>query len=280
MPGLDGRRIAITGAARGIGLATARVLHARGATVLLGDLDADATAAAARTVGPRATGLPLDVTDHDAFARFLDLAQEDGPLDVLVNNAGIMPIGAFTEQPHEAYRRAVEVNVMGVVNGMHLALPDMVARGRGHVVNVASTAGKGPVPGGVVYCGTKAAVIAMTETARVELARTGVDLTCVIPHFTRTELISGTTPTRFLPVVEPTDVAEAIADAVRRPTADVYVPRVLRPLMESGPLLGRRVRDLLGHGLGAYRTFLDVDRGARAGYDARAGYQAGDREAS
>ena len=138
-----------------------------------------------------------------------------------------------------------------------------------HIVNVASTAGKTPVPGGLSYCGTKAAVIALTETARVEYAGSGVEFTCVMPHFTNTELIAGTTSTRLMPVVEPDDVAAAIVDAVRDPQPDVFVPKLIGPMLGTMPLLGRTLRDFLSRKLGAYDSFLDIDQSARAGYNRR-----------
>ncbi|WP_183095769.1 SDR family oxidoreductase [Nocardioides stalactiti] len=266
---LDGVRIVVTGAARGIGLATAKELHARGATVVLGDLDAGQAKAAAATVGPRASGHAVDVADHDSFARFLAAARADGDLDGLVNNAGIMPIGRFVEQDPAAYRKAVEVNLLGCLHGMHLVLPGMLARGRGHVVNVASTAGKAPIPGGMAYCATKAAVVALTETARVEHAGTGVEFTCVMPNFTNTELIAGTSATKLIPVVEPEDVARAIADTFVHPRKDVFVPRIVGPILRTQPLLGRGIRDLVNRRLGAYDAFLSVDPAARASYDDR-----------
>src|SRR5262245_59803621 len=138
--------VAVTGGARGIGHATARALEARGARVAVGDLDGDA--------------LPLDVTDPGSFAEFLKTVERElGPLDVLVNNAGIIPIGPFAEESHGAARRVIEVNVLGCLTGMKLALPGTLERRSGQIVNVASVAGKVPAPGGVTYCASKAAVV-------------------------------------------------------------------------------------------------------------------------
>lgn len=266
---LEGARVAITGGARGIGLATAKELHARGASVVIGDLDASDAHKAARTTGLNARGHALDVAGYDSFAAFLSAAESDGPLDVLINNAGIMPIGRFVDQSPATYRKTVEVNLLGCLNGMRVALPGMVARGRGHVLNVASTAGKAPIPGGMAYCATKAAVVALTETARVEHAGTGVDFTCVMPNFTNTELIAGTTAVKVIPIVEPEDVARAIADAITRRKKDVFVPRVVGPILRSQPLMGRGIRDFVNRRLGAYDSFLTFDQAARASYDDR-----------
>ncbi len=268
-PSLRGRRIAITGAGRGIGLATAKALYLRGATIVIGDLDNESAAAAAGLVGPGTEAYSVDVSDYESFAAFHKEATAAAPLDVLINNAGIMPIGRFLEQPAERHRRAVEINVMGCINGMHLALPAMVERGSGHIINIASSAGKTPVPGGLTYCGTKAAVIALTETARVEYTGTGVQFTCVMPSFTNTELIAGTSGLRFIPTAQPDDVAHAIVDAVTSPTADVFVPKIVGPILGAQPLIGRRLRDLINRQLGAYRTFIDFDPKARAAYQDR-----------
>ncbi len=264
-------RIAITGGARGIGLATARELSGRGATVFIGDLDEQLAVEAAAQVGPGTVGVALDVSDAESFEHFIRVATADGPLDVLVNNAGIMPIGAFLDQAPDVMRRAFEVNVLGCLHGMRAVLPEMVQRGAGHIVNVASTAGKTPVPGGVVYCGSKSAVVAITETARVEYAGSGVDFTCVMPHFTNTELIAGTTATKLVPVIEPEDVAQAIARAIARPTEDVFFPRVMGPMLGANRLLGRRFRDTVSRRLGAYDTFLHFDKSERSGYNDRVG---------
>lgn len=262
--------IAITGAGRGIGLATARRLHVDGARVAIGDIDADVATSSAAELGPDVLASPLDVTDPTSFEQFLALTERElGPLDVLINNAGIMPIGPMLEEPHGLAQRVVEINILGVLTGMKLALPGMLARGRGHIVNLASVAGKAPVPGGASYAASKAAIVSLTETARVEFARKGIAFTCVMPSFTATELISGTKGTRLVPTVEPDDVASSIVRALSRPRADVYVPSSVGAIVRTQALLGRRLRDAINHLIRADRTFLEVDRGARASYEAR-----------
>jgi len=218
---LSGRRVAITGGGRGIGLATARELHKRGAEVAIGDLDLDVAKRAAASIAPEVVALGLDVSNRDSFAQFLeDTKAQLGGLDVLVNNAGIMPIGPFLDLDPAVARRTVEINVLGALTGMQLALPDMVAQGSGHIVNIASSAGRAAVPGGVTYCATKAAVVSMTEGARLEFGPRGVSFTCVMPSFTNTELISGTAGTKGLKNVEPDDLAVAVARAHEREHLD------------------------------------------------------------
>jgi NAD(P)-dependent dehydrogenase (short-subunit alcohol dehydrogenase family) len=265
-----GRVVAITGGARGIGLATAQALRAAGAKVAIGDVDHDAAIASAAAMGDDVLAASLDVRDRESFAAFIALAERElGPVDVLVNNAGIMPIGAMVDEPDAVARRVLEINVLGCLTGMKVALPAMLARGSGHIVNVSSAAGRSPVPGGASYAASKAAVVSLTETARVEHAGRGVTFTCVMPSFTSTELIAGTKGTRFVGTVTPESVGAAIAGAVARPRNDVYVPRSVGALLRVQPLLGRRLRDAMQRALGADRTFLDVDVRARAAYDAR-----------
>jgi NAD(P)-dependent dehydrogenase (short-subunit alcohol dehydrogenase family) len=262
--------VAITGGARGIGLATAKALSAAGARVAIGDIDGDEAIGAAQGVGAGVLSSRLDVTDAASFREFLALVERDlGPLEVLINNAGIMHIGPFLEEPEAFAARIMQVNVLGVMNGMKLALPGMLGRGRGQIVNVASVAGKAPVPGGASYAASKAAVVSLTETARVEFRGSGVDFTCVMPSFTATELIAGTKGTRFVPTVKPEDVGAAIAAAVAKPKPDVFVPASVGAIVRTQPLLGRRVRDAINRALKADRTFLDFDRNARAGYESR-----------
>ncbi|GAA5129574.1 SDR family oxidoreductase [Haloechinothrix salitolerans] len=269
---LSGRVIAITGGARGIGLATAKAAHARGARVAIGDVDGGAAKEAGASLGEDVLALELDVTDEKSFGGFLgEVERRFGALDVLVNNAGIMPIGPFLDESVSRSRRAVDVNVMGPLIGTQLALTGMVQRGRGHIVNVASAAGKSPVPGGVTYAATKAAIVSLTESIRVEHAGSGVSFTCVMPSFTNTELISGTSGTKFIRTVQPDEVARAIVRAVESGKPDVYVPRVIGFILKTQPLIGRKLRDLANHAIKADRTFLDVDKRAREGYDARIG---------
>src|ERR1700751_1925501 len=207
MDNISGKTIAITGAARGIGYATAKALLARGARVVIGDRDValQESAVADLTKLGQVSGYPLDVTDRGSFAAFLDKARTDGGghIDVLINNAGVMPIGPFLEQSEQSIRSAIEVNLYGVLTGCQLALPDMVARRRGHILNIASLSGLIPVPGQVVYVGTKFGVVGLTAALAAEVARHGADVSVIIPPFTNTELISGTRIGGAIKPVEP-----------------------------------------------------------------------------
>jgi NAD(P)-dependent dehydrogenase (short-subunit alcohol dehydrogenase family) len=267
---LEGRVVAITGGARGIGLATAKQLAAGGAKVAIGDLDAELVASAATEAGNGIVATALDVTDADSFRAFLDFAERElGQIDVLINNAGIMPIGPYLEESDATARRVLEINAGGVLLGMKLALPAMLARGSGQIVNMASVAGRSPVPGGLTYAASKAAIVSATESARVEYAGRGVSFTCVMPSFTATDLIAGTKGVRFIANITPEAVAKAIVKAIGSQKKDVFVPGSVGVVIRTQPLVGRRMRDAINHMIRADRTFLEVDRGARSYYEDR-----------
>lgn len=267
---LRGHRVVITGAARGIGFATAQAFIAAGARVAIGDIDGVAAEVAATELGHDTVAFALDVTDLDSFTAFVASAEEAlGGIDVFVNNAGVMPIGPFLEVDEALEARSVQINVTGVLTGMRLALRRFTAQGHGHVVNVGSTAGVAAVPGGIAYCAEKAAVKHATEAARIEFGTDRIRFTNVMPAFTNTELIAGTSGLKLFPNVEPSEVADGIVDAVRTGRRDVFVPKIAGPILKSQPLLGRRVRDALNRRLGVYDTFLRFDTSARAEYQDR-----------
>jgi len=267
---LAGRVVAITGAARGIGRATAVALVREGATVAIGDLDLDVAERTAEEIGPRAAAFALDVTDRASFERFLaGVEARFGVVDALVNNAGIMRLGPFVDEDDATARGMIDINVHGVLLGMKLVLPRFVARGEGHLINIASAAGKGPYPGGATYCGTKHFVVGVSETVRGELRGTGVDLSVVMPVVVDTELASGLGTAVGIPWVQPKDVAAAIVETLRRPRFDVHVPRSMGPLTALSAMTPRRLREFLLRAIRADRV-LWVDPTERAGYEARA----------
>ena len=181
---LAGETAAITGAARGIGRATAEAFLAQGMKVAIGDVDYEAAAKTASELGASTIALPLDVTERASFAAFLDGAEQQlGPLDVLVNNAGIMQIGRFIDEDDLTARRMIDINLHGVILGMKLALERMIPRDRGHIINISSQAGKFGAPGGATYSATKHAVVGLTEAVRGELRLMGahIDLSYVMP---------------------------------------------------------------------------------------------------
>lgn len=274
MDNIRGRTIAITGAARGIGHATAKALLARGARVVIGDRDVAVLEQAVTGLGRygQVTGYPLDVTDRESFEVFLDKARTDGAghIDVLINNAGVMPIGPFLDQSEQSIRSSIEVNFYGVLTGCQLVLPEMVKRRRGHIINIASMSGLIPVPGQVVYVGAKHAVVGLTVALADEMAPHGVEVSVVMPPFTNTQLISGTAETAGTKPVEPEDIAAAIVKTLDKPKTHVSVPTPLRFTAAAASMLGPRGRRWLNRKLGLDQVFLEFDKTARQGYEDRA----------
>ncbi|MEV5832000.1 SDR family oxidoreductase [Nocardia sp. NPDC052112] len=264
-----GKVVAVTGGARGIGRAIAQRLARSGARVAVGDIDRNAITQAGAELAP-AIALQLDVTDPTSFAAFLDGVESDlGPIDVLINNAGIMPIGRFTEESDEITRRILDINVYGVMLGTKLTLPRMLHRGHGHIVNIASLAGENPTPGMAAYCASKQAVLGFTEAMRLEYRESGIRFSAVLPTFTRTELIAGTRAPLGL-LAEPEDVAAAVAALIARPRRRVTVTRAAGILATFNKLTPRPLGEYIARRLGVHSTFVDhVDRDARRAYDNR-----------
>ena len=268
---LRDRTAAVTGGGRGIGRATAIALAHAGAGVAIGDLDAGLARDAAAEIGPQAIGLPLDVTDAAAVAGFVAATEEQlGPIDILINNAGIMPIGRLSDESHETARRQIDINIHGVLHGSKAVLPGMLARRRGHIINLASTAGRIAIPGGATYCGTKAFVVHATDALRLELRGTGVHASAILPGLVKTELTAGLHRPPGVRELTPDDIAAAILATLARPRAEVWVPASLHHQARVMQMLPRRVREPLARLAKAESFLLDHDHGGRAAYAARA----------
>ncbi len=261
------KTIAITGGARGIGYQTAKELIGRGHRVAIGDIDEARAKEAADELGISSVAR-LDVTDPDSFRAFLDMVETQlGPIDVLINTAGIMPTGHVHEEEDSVTRRQVEINVLGVIFGTKLALQRMLPRRAGHIINTASLAGELSVPGLATYCGTKFAVIGFTEAARQEYRKSGVCLSTVRPTFTNTELVAGTSGAKGLRNAEPQEIARATADLIEQPRPFVRVTRVAGGMVAVMKFVPGRFATALGSALGTDSVFLDdVDMGARQAY--------------
>jgi len=236
MSGIQGKVIAITGASSGIGEAAARELARRGAHVVLGARRTDRLkrlVAEITAAGGSARCRALDVTRLEDVQAFVAFAQaEYGRLDVIVNNAGVMPLSPLAALKIDEWNAMIDVNLRGVLHGIAAALPIMQEQGRGQVINVASTAGHRVWPSAAVYCATKHAVIALSEGLRQEHDRLRV--TVVSPGVTTSELAETTSDAGikvwledFRQVAIPADaVARAIAYAVEQPD-DVDVSEVI-----------------------------------------------------
>lgn len=274
------RVVAITGGARGIGLATAHTFAGRGDRVVIGDLDVELARRSAAALPGEAAALPLDVTDKASFEAFLDGAESRGfgPVDVLVNNAGVMLTGDFLTESESTVDKMLAINLGGVITGSKLAATRFAARGGGHIVNVASMAGVAGFPGVASYCATKFGVVGLSAALREELWPTGVRVSAVLPGVVHTELSAGL---KLSPLVhkfgscEPADIARSVLRAVDRNRAVTYTPARLGRALRAAAALPEPVRRALIKALRADRLYLNVDQATRDAYHARAAEEAG-----
>lgn len=270
---LAGSTVIVTGGARGIGLATVEHLARLGARVAVGDRDAELAAAAAGEVADRTGAVvltaPLDVTDPASWDEFLAAVAPLGPVEALVNNAGIMPLGSVLKEPADVARAIVDVNLHGVINGTKAVAPGMVERGHGHIVNVASAVGRVAVPYGATYSASKFAVVGFTEATRGELAPAGIEVSMVLPTVVRTELAAGVPAARGVSPVSAEDVAEVIVETLQRPRPESWVPRWSKGVSRAADLMPLRAKDALAHLMKADSVLAEADQTARAAYEER-----------
>ena len=242
---IEGKVVVITGASSGLGEATARMLSALGATVVLGARRVDRIEAIARELeaaGGRALALPTDVTRAADVQRLVDAAVEKfGRIDVLVNNAGLMPSSPLERLKIDDWDRMIDVNIKGVLYGIAAALPHMKARKSGHIVNVSSVAGHKVRAGTAVYSATKHAVRVLTEGLRQEVKPFDIRTTIVSPGAVATELPDSITEAdvqagvkAFYEIAIPADsFARAVVYALSQPD-DVDINEILfRPTRQE-----------------------------------------------
>lgn len=252
---LKGKLVFITGASSGIGAATALAFAAEGARLLLAARRADKLAeiaAGALDSGAEAVHtISLDVRDRKAVQQAIDaLPAEWAAIDILVNNAGLSRgLEKLYEGKIDDWEEMIDTNVKGLLYVTRAVVPGMVERGRGHVVNLGSTAGEMAYPGGAVYCGTKAAEHSINDGLRQDVLGTPIRVTTVDPGMVETEFsivrFHGDTEraANFYKGIEPltpADIADAILWAVSRP-ANVNIARILlTPVQQANSLLNHR----------------------------------------
>jgi short-subunit dehydrogenase len=264
--------VAVTGGARGIGLATAIFLQGLGAKVAIGDIDESAVKEAGSGLGLKVAS-PLDVTDRRSFTDFLDTVEDQlGTVDVLVNNAGVVAVGSAIDEPDAVTQRVLEVNIYGVILGTKLAAQRMLPRGHGHIINIASVGSVQPVEGIATYCATKHAVLGYTDSVRLENRGSGVHVSAILPFLTNTEMVAGVGHAKGFKNAEPEDVARAVAGVISKPKARVFVPRSFGVVVSTQRHLPQRVSEAIARALGNGRVFTsDVEADKRTAYARRTG---------
>ncbi len=265
---LSGKTAAVTGGARGIGREIARALADAGAKVAIGDRDLDAVRATADALGGTVLGVELDVTSPASFAAFLAMVREElGAIDILVNNAGIMWVGKYDDEPDAVACAQVAVNLLGVIRGVKLVAPGMVARGSGHIITIASASSILPTPGEASYGASKHGVLGYLKSVRAELHRSPVRISVIMPAVVDTELAVGT-GSGTARLLAPEDVAAAVLRTLERPRFEVTVPGYIGPLNRAVNILPRPLRDLM-YRLMVPNQVKQVNHSARAGYESQ-----------
>ena len=240
MSKLEGKVVVITGASSGIGEATARDLAARGAKVVVGARRTDRLETLVgdiRAKGGTAEYRPLDVTDRRNVEEFVQFAEKTfGKVDVIVNNAGLMPLSPLEALKVDEWDRMIDVNIKGVLYGIAAGLPIFKRQGYGHFVNVSSVAAHVIMPTAAVYCATKFAVNALSEGLRQE--NTDIRVTVISPGATESELAETITDAKTRQMIEefrkiaiPAEaIAEAIAYAIEQPATVDVNEIIVRPI--------------------------------------------------
>jgi all-trans-retinol dehydrogenase (NAD+) len=230
-----GKRALVTGAGGGLGRAIAHALTAAGATVIVTDVDGKRATEVAKELST--TGFALDITSPEQIA---DVRKRVLPIDLLINNAGIVFGGAFAEVPLAKHSATVAINLTGLLNVTHAFLGDLVARPEAHIVNIASASAFVPLPWAASYAATKAAVVSFSESLREELRvqeRRHVGVTAVCPSYIATGLFAGAKPARLTWMLTPESVARAVVKAIEKNRKLVILPWTARLLYAATGML-------------------------------------------
>ncbi len=245
MASLEGKVAAITGASSGIGEATAIALAGAGAKVSLAARRKDRLDALAEKIGDGALAIEADISEEDQARAFIQQTKDElGGLDIVINNAGVMLLGPLLAQQGDDWRTMVNVNILGLIYCSHAALAHMAEQQSGHIVNVASVAGRRAMAGAAVYNFTKFGVVGFSEALRQEAAHVKVRVTCVEPGFVDTELQGHNTNPMVVEatkkareqigkVLESEDIANAILYAVSQPEHVAINEMLVRPTTQT-----------------------------------------------
>ncbi|SES02521.1 NADP-dependent 3-hydroxy acid dehydrogenase YdfG [Gracilibacillus ureilyticus] len=246
MSNIEGKVVVITGASSGIGECSARLLAEKGAKVVIGARRTERLEVLTneiRSAGGKVEYLKLDVTDRDQMEAFVQFAKEKyGQVDVIVNNAGIMPLSALEALKIEEWNRMIDVNIRGVLHGIAAGLPVMKEQGFGQFINIASIGAYEVSPTAAVYCATKYAVRAITEGLRLEAGNSNIRVTLISPGVTESELADSITDDEARQVMKDyrkislpaSAIANSIVYAIEQPEEVDVNELVIRPARSAG----------------------------------------------
>ena len=261
---LEGRWVLITGAGHGLGRALAGAFADAGSRIIVTDHDPDRVVSTTRWLSRRgntAVGIEMDVTSEQSVAEARrDVISRIGSIDVLVNNAGIVRGGPFTDVPLEEHLRTLDVNTHGPIRVTHAFLPDLLASPTAHLVNIISASALIGLPGASTYAASKWALLGFSESLREELRRAGhahACVTAVCPSYISTGLFAGVRPPRFTRMLTPAAVARQVVKAVLNRRRKLMLPRSVSLISLSRALLPESWSQRLGDWTGIHAGMAD-----------------------
>ena len=238
---LNGKTVLITGAARGIGKATATLLAKSGADIIGVDLtlgDLQETKDDVESFGRKFTGFSCDVTDAEAAKDMITAASvNENGFEILINNAGVLPSGSFQERDFAVWSRTIDVNLKALMYVTYLALPHLQKKREAHIVNLASISGKMGTEGVAAYSASKHGVVGFSSALREELRHTNVCVSWLCPSQANTRMAAGVQHSFLTPVVQPEDIAAAVKKAIEKNAIEVFVPGRVRWVVSVLPAL-------------------------------------------
>jgi all-trans-retinol dehydrogenase (NAD+) len=263
---IKGKNILVTGAGMGIGALICKELAKAGAAQIIGiDILKDGmkdTEESVTVLGSKFIGLACDLSREDHIDSLIkQIKSEKITFQILINNAGIAPSGPFENQDFSVWKKAVQINVIGLIKLTHACLPILTSAPKSHIVNLASIAGKFGSEGTVVYSATKHAVVGFSNALRMEYYEHNVGVSWICPSMAKTRMIEGVKPSLFTPVIEPIDVAHAVKKAILKNRAEVMVPGYLRLSIVILPTLFPRLFMWLAVKTKASRGWLLANKG-------------------
>jgi short-subunit dehydrogenase len=263
---IKGKNILVTGAGMGIGALICDELARAGANTIIGiDILKEGMKATEKSVialGSRFLSFSCDLSreDHiDALVR--QLKAEKLTFEILINNAGIAPSGPFADQDFSIWKKAIQINLLGLTKLTHSCIPILISHPKSHIVNLASIAGKFGSEGTVIYSATKHGVVGFSNALRMEYYDKNLGVSWICPSMAKTRMIEGVKSSLFTPVIEPIEVARAVRKAILKNQAEVLVPGYLRLSIVILPTLFPRLFMWLAVKTKASRGWLLANKG-------------------